>query len=461
MMPAAPPPPGLPSGTVGLRRRRAAPPHRHPLGVLWAALALLALGWVALSSVETVLAGNWRWHLAEGLLLGGVMNLAVLPWLAVAAAAAVAEPALGAAAAPRRRAYGLPLALGLAGALLALVGSHGLVAWLAAGLALSAAGLALVAGRWVVALLDSAGRRTGPHGTWIGMGLALLALCVWAAAVALALDALPVVRACMVLSCWVGTGGLVMVALHRVLPGFGQARVPMAPVGQGISALRLCLCALLLHGGLAAAEAWRGPALLGWSSSVRSGLDIGSGVALMALALAGGLRLGFVPRVAAWDAQGQPVWLKPSALRLMALPQWALAWLGVALVLAGWAQVAGGFGFPMTEAGTLLAQGAGQALHVGAMGSGLWALATWHALGRAPASARRGLSPWSWAAALAWQAGSACLVLAALFPAARLGWMVLGLQALLLAALTWWALHGRPGRPAGPGLSPPAGPWSR
>jgi uncharacterized protein involved in response to NO len=429
MVPMSPQPAGLPSGTIGGRRRHAQAASARAgsaAGLCLRAGGLLLgglLAWWLASLLRVAFGGQMHWAVAPGLAHALVLLAAPLPAL-LAGAALVAlprwsdHPALPAAAAR------LPVAGLVAGGLLAWTGSHGSLALMATGLALAAAGLALLTGR--LALVWADGRRRPTAGLWLLLGLAALTLSIWAAAVALALGSPAAARAALAVALWAGVGPVVlMLALQGLQAALGEragAAGPWSADGllTGLVAL-LAMQAPLAAAAAASEQAWS--ASSGPVAGLRAAVGLAGGALLMWLALAQGLR--------SWLAAGPqpPAVAERRAALLLVL---GLVWLSVSFTLEGMSQ-----GLRWASEGRhSLGNAALHAYTQGVLGSWLLALAGAGLRRQAPAAAPA-VDRWTWVLAWVLQAATLLRLLAELFPAAQTGLTLLAAQFAAVAALTW------------------------
>lgn len=444
MIPVQPQAAGLPSGTLGGRRRpRAhgwrlahvmAAPHRlaFSAGAVMASLALLWWGAVLLASgLGLTLPWAVRPATAHAVLLG----FGVMPCFVAGLAFSAGPRWLGQPAVPARS-LGLPLAGMLGGWALALAGFHLSAPMAAAGMALAAGGLALIVGRFALLLIG--GRVSDQdHARLVLLGMAGVALAQWAAAAALALGADGVVRAATHAALW-GGFGLVFVALaHRMLPTFTASVLP----SQAAWRPRVLLAVLAMLMGLQAPfeglEVLRGGALAGWPAVLRAGLELAGGLMLFWLSLRWGLRHSLRASAGARDPAGQVVTASRGSLRLLAMLHLGFAWLAVAFTLDGVSHTL----MALTEGQRSLGLAPLHAFTMGFLGSTVLALATRVALARSgrPLVADR----WTWTLAWVLQAGTVLRVLAALYPVAAMPLTLLAVQFWVVAALTWAVRYGR------------------
>jgi len=313
---------------------------------------------------------------------------------------------------------------------------HLSVALTAAGLALAAGGFALIAGRCAVLVMDSR-VADKDHARLVLLGLAVVALAQWAAAVALVLRADVLARAAVQAALWGGFGLVFLAVAHRQLPSFTAAALP----SQAIWRSRVVLASLALLMGLqapfAVAEVAQGGALAGVPAALRAGVELAGGLLLFWLSLRWGLRHSLRRSAPAVNAAGESVTAGRGALRLLAMLHLGFAWLGVAFTLGGVSH-----GLMLATDGRLsLGLAPLHAYTMGFLGSTLLALVTRMALAQSgrPLQADR----WTWTLCGVVQAGVLFRVLAALFPVAATPLTLLAAQFWTVAALTWALRHAR------------------
>lgn len=426
MTPMSPQPAGLPSGTIG-GRRRAAPAATARSGTA-ARLSLRAGGlllgglllWWLASLLVVALGGQMHWVVAPGLAHALVLLAAPVPALLAGAALAALprwaqHPALPAATAR------LPVAGLVAGGLLAWTGSHVSVALTATGLALAAAGLALLTGR--LALVWADGRRRPLAGLWLVLGLAVLTLSVWAAAVALSLDAPGAARAALAVALWAGVAPVVSMLAFQGLQEAIRPPADRASLWSSDGLLSGLVALLAMQAPLAAVEALAGPAGSGPVTGLRAAVGLAGGALLMWLALAQGLR--------GWLA-ARPHQPKVAERRAGVLLVGGLVWLSVSFTLEGMSQ-----GLQWASDGRhSLGPVALHVLTQGALGTWLLALAS-NGLRAGTAPAAPAVDRWTWVLAWVLQAATLLRLLGELFPAGQVGLTLLAAQFAAVAALTW------------------------
>lgn len=444
MIPIQPQPAGLPSGTIGGRRRAAgswqwrqvtAAPHRlaFSAGALMMSLALL---WWGAALLAAATGQVLPWAVSAGTAHALLLGCAVLPCFLAGLVFSLLPRWLGAPASVPTRALQLPLVGVLGGWVLALVGFHASSALAAAGVAVAAGGLALIAGRGMVCLIESRAADRD-HARLVLLGLAVAALAQWAAAVAVALGAETVARAAVQAALWGGFGLVFVTVAHRALPQFTGLRLPSQSAWASRSLLAVLAGVVALQAPFAVAEVLRGGALTGLPAVLRAGMGLGAGLVLCWLSLRWGLRLSLRGAAPAVDAAGEPVLARRGALRLLALLHLGFAWLAVAFTLDGVSHAL----MVATDGQLSLGHAPLHAFSMGFLGCTLYALATRTALalsGRALVADR-----WTWVMAWVLQAGVLLRVLAALFPVAATPLTLLALQFWATVALTWTVRHAR------------------
>lgn len=447
MIPLQPAPAGLPSGTIGGRRSRAAArsgplarlldaPHRLAFFAA-AALMLVSAQWWGLALVARAAGLVLPWAVspvaAHALVMGfGFMPLFILGFVFTAGPRWLGQAALPASA------LRVPVALIGLGWLAALAGFHLSAALAALGLAAVAVGFALGAGLFGLMLLES--RLQQPqadrdHATLVLLGCGVGVVALWTAAVAVALGADAVARAAMHAALW-GCFGLVFTTVaHRMIPVFTTAAVPpQAAAGTaGAAEARswgpmdawrpralLGMLALLVavQAPFAAAESLANGTLPAGAAGLRAAIELPGGALLLWLSLRWGL-------------------LQSLHLRLLAMLHLGFFWLGVAFTLGGVSHA-----LQSLSDGTLsLGLAPLHAFTMGYLGSTLFAMATRVSLGQ---SGRRLVADnWSWMMFWALQAGVVARLAAALLPAAATPLTLFAAQCWLAAMGAWALRHGR------------------
>jgi uncharacterized protein involved in response to NO len=444
MIPMQPQAAGLPSGTIGGRRRRSATGWH--VSRLWAAPARLAFAAGMLALVLSVIGwGVMLWASTRGQPWTGVVpaGVALALWLGwgvwpffVAGLVFKLLPRCLHVPAITARALSLPLAALWAGLVLASVGCLVSTPLAATGLALAAVGQALLAGRVVVLMLDSR-VADHDHARLIAVALATASLALWAASVAVALNQPRVVLAASQAALWGGWGLALVVVAHRLLP---QA-VPAMMSSQAAWHSRAVLAALSLlmavQAPFAAAEVLQGGTLAGLPAALRAGVEWGGGLALMWLSLRWGLRYSLRAQAMAVDSDGRTVLLRRGALGLLTVLHAGFAWLAVAFTLGGFSRAL----MALTDGQQSLGDAPLRAFVLGGLGS--LVLATVTQVMQWQTGRPLGADPWTRMLGGVLQAGVALAVLAALFSVAAVPLTWLASQFLGLAALTWVLRCGR------------------
>lgn len=424
MLPLQPAPSSLPSGSFG---RRASPagrraswqrllwaPHRLGFAAGTVAMVLAALWWAAvLAARHAGLALPWQVNpnTAHALFMTqGFMPLFIVGFLFTAG-----PRWLGVAELPARTLL-LPVVLMGAGWALALAGFHTSRSLAGLGLAVAAVGWALATGLFGLLVLDSraADRR---HATWAVLGCGVLAVALWAAAVALVLNQDALVRALTVASLWGGLGAVFATVLHRMLPFFTASALPQLAGRRPRFSVGAMVGLLLLQGLLS-----------GWDVAVPGAWPAAWALPRALLTAAAGLAL-------LWQAWSWGLWAS-RAQRLLLVLHLGFAWLGLALLLDGLSQALGwARGGPPAWGQAPL-----HALTMGFLVSTLLAMATRVACGHSGRPLR--LDAWGWQLFWVLQLAVLLRLAAAVWPASAAGLQLLAVQ-FWLAALAAWALrHG-------------------
>lgn len=439
-----PQPAGLPSGTIGGRRQRSsvffAPLWRASAAqAAWAfaawAVALLVPWWAA-TTLAQAYGVELRWAVSPSLSWSLMAVFGVLPLVVSAVALAVLprwlQPSveLARTASLPARALATPLYLMFAGLPLALVGLHLHTALAALGLALGAAGLALVAGRGMVLMLESPSRDRD-HARVVVLGLAVLAVAQWVAAVALALHAPLVAQAAAALALWGGAALVLTTVALRQMPRFAADVLPAQAAWHSRALLAALSLVLVLEAMLNAAQVLSGGVLGQVPSIVAAAVEAAASLLLCWLALRWGLRASLARRAEAHDDAGEPVWARAGSQRLLAMGHAGFAWAAAALGL----QAVSHLTLALSEGQLSLGAAPALALGLGTVASLSLALCTREAARSAgqPLCAAR----WDGVLACVLQAGALFAVLGALFPAKATALSLLALQFCGLAALTW------------------------
>ncbi|MDO9075189.1 MAG: NnrS family protein [Rubrivivax sp.] len=316
-----------------------------------------------------------------------------------------------------------PVALMLAGWMLALAGFH--VNALLAGL-----GVALVAGGWSAlvlrffAMLRRSRAADQVHATVIALAGTVGALSLWGAALGLMLGDITTVRAATQLALWGCLAPTFAAVSHRMIPFFTASALPALDSWRPNWLLWVMLLVLACSGAGAAAELlwWPLPAALRWAQVA---VETPAAVLLLWLALRWGL-------------------VQSLKIRLLAMLHGGFAWLGVALALSALSHALQALG----HAGLGLAPT--HALAMGYLGATLIAMITRVAAGHSG----RPLAADDVAWALYWglQAGAVLRVGAAIWPAAETPLVLAAVAAWTAAATGWaWRYGGWLGRPRADG----------
>lgn len=377
-----------------------------------------------------------RWAVSPSLSWSLMAVFGVLPLVVSAVALAVLprwlQPSveLARTASLPARALATPLYLMFAGLPLALVGLHLHTALAALGLALGAAGLALVAGRGMVLMLESPSRDRD-HARVVVLGLAVLAVAQWVAAVALALHAPLVAQAAAALALWGGAALVLTTVALRQMPRFAADVLPAQAAWHSRALLAALSLVLVLEAMLNAAQVLSGGVLGQVPSIVAAAVEAAASLLLCWLALRWGLRASLARRAEAHDDAGEPVWARAGSQRLLAMGHAGFAWAAAALGL----QAVSHLTLALSEGQLSLGAAPALALGLGTVASLSLALCTREAARSAgqPLCAAR----WDGVLACVLQAGALFAVLGALFPAKATALSLLALQFCGLAALTW------------------------
>lgn len=451
MNPNPTPSAGLPSGTIGGRRRHSAAghwqwqrllaaPHRlaFAAGAAWMLLAALWLAGSALARAVGLAPVGGPTVLAADATQALVLSQAFLPLFVVGLVFSVGPRWLGMAALPARVLL-LPVGLMSAGWVLALLGLQGHRVLASLGLAVSAVGWALATGLFGLMALESRADRR--HASLVVAGSALGVAAQWVAAVLLALQSDAGVRAATAVGLWGGLGLAAVALLHRHLTqplgddtADATAARALAETAAGPDAgtprargtaqplLGLLSLAVLLQAVLAAGEAGASAPLAAPLALARAALEWP--VALLVLGLA-------------WRWV-QAVRRRPAPMA--ALPATGLAWLGLSFALSGASHLA------IARGGLGLGQAPATAFAMGFLSCTLLALATHLARSRSGRALRA--DPWTWLSLGALQVAAVLQVLAAAWPVAATGFGLLALQFWLAGVGAWAVRHlrwfGRP-----------------
>jgi uncharacterized protein involved in response to NO len=396
-------------------------PHR--LGFFSAALmlALGALWWAAALAARhagVVLPWAVPPPVAHGLFMAmGFMPLFIVGFFFTAGPKWLGLPEVAAST------LAWPVALMLAGWLLALAGFH--LHALAAGL-----GVALVAAGWTAlvlrfgALLRRSRVPDRLHAAVVAGAGGVGVLALWGAAAGLALGEVGAVRVATQVTLWGCLAPTFVAVSHRMIPFFTASALPRLDAWRPNWLLAVMLAALAAGGAGAVAEllCWPLPAALRWVQVLVEGP-----AALLMLWLA--LRWGL---------------LQSLKIRLLAMLHAGFAWLGVALALAAASHALQALGHP----GLGLAPT--HALSMGYLGATLIAMITRVAAGHSGRPlAADGLA---WGLYWALQVAALLRVGAALWPAADADLVLAAAAAWTVATTGWaWRYGGWLGRPRADG----------
>ncbi|MBI3369252.1 MAG: NnrS family protein [Burkholderiales bacterium] len=212
-----------------------------------------------------------------------------------------------------------PLLAQLSGWAVFLLGVHGPDP--AFGSVLGGIGLAAVAVGWTqvcarfVAMLRASPVADRTHARVIAAAGAVGALCMWAAAIGVALAEYALVRAALHVGLWCFVGGVFAAVSHRMIPFFSASALPVLDAWRPLWLLWSFIGLLGMEGVFATVQAWRG-GLPSAAQALLAVIELPAGVALLALALRWGL-------------------LQSLRIRLLAMLHLGFVWLGLAFVLAG------------------------------------------------------------------------------------------------------------------------------
>ena len=415
---------GLPSGSFGGRRSRAAgawrwqrllaAPHRVAFWGGSVVLAASALWWAAaLLARAAGLALPWAVSptVAHALLLG----FGFLP-LFMAGFMFTAGPRwLGLAEVPGRQ-LALPVAVMLGGWTVAVLGFHLSAPLAALGVAAAAVGFALVTGLFGLMVLESpvADR---DHAKLVLLGCAATVVAQWAAAVLLVLGQEAATRAAVHGALW--ALALVFVAVaHRMIPFFTEGALPAVRAWRP-RALPGALALLVgLQAPFAVAEALNGGSLPAGPAALRAAIELPGGALLLWLSLRWGLR------------ESLPV-------RLLAMLHLGFAWLGVAFTLGGVSHLL----MALSEGTLSLGLAPLHAFTMGFLGSLLLAMASRVARGHSGRALQA--DNWTWMMFWVLQLAVLARVAAALWPQLGTGLTLLAVQ-FWVGAVGAWALRHAP-----------------
>lgn len=416
-----PQPAGLPSGTFGGRRSRAAAwqwrrllaaPHRVAFWGGSVVLAASALWWgAALLARAAGLALPWA--VSPGAAHALLMAFGFLP-LFMAGFMFTAGPRwLGLDAVPGRQ-LALPVAVMLGGWAVAAVGFHLSAPLAGLGVAAAAVGFALVTGLFGLMVLESpvADR---DHAKLVLLGCAAAVVAQWAAAVLLVLGQEAATRAAVHGALW--ALALVFVAVaHRMVPFFTEGALPGVAAWRPRALLGALAWLVGLQLPFAVAEALNGGSLPTAPAALRAAIELPGGALLLWLSLRWGLRASL------------PV-------RLLAMLHLGFAWLGVAFTLGGVSHLL----MSLSDGTLSLGLAPLHAFTMGFLGSLLLAMASRVARGHSgrPLQADN----WTWLMFWVLQVAVLARVAAALWPQAGTPLTLLAVQFWIGAVVAWALRH--------------------
>ncbi|MFN4003886.1 MAG: NnrS family protein [Hylemonella sp.] len=402
----------------GQRRWRAgwllAAPHR--LGFFAAALMLaLTASWWAL--VLAARARGWPipWAVAPAAAHGLLMSQGFMPLFMAGFLFTAGPKWLDLPPQPARRLL-TPVLVMLSGWALTLAGIH-------VGAVIAALGCALVAAGWshISALFAELVRRSRVpdrvHATLVAACCAVGALALWLAALALALESAPLLRAVNQLAIWGFVAPVFAVVSHRMIPFFTAAALPPLDAWRPLWLLWTLVLLLWMQGLVALAESlwWPLPA---WIRGAQAALEALAAVLLLALALRWGL-------------------VQSLRIRLLAMLHVGFVWLGLAFALAAIAHLCMALGVETRSLGLAPLH----ALTLGYLGGTLLAMATRVSAGHGGRPLAADDIAWT----LYWIAQLAALlrVLAELVASASNALMLLAAGCWAVACCGWALRYGR------------------
>lgn len=413
----------VPVAIVGPRRRGVSGPPRlrwllaapHRLAFFAGALLLaLASAWWAAALALRHAGVALPWQVSPGIAHGLLMVYGFMPlffsgflftagprWLALPPVAAHALLA--------------PVALMVGGWLLFFAGVHASAPLAAAALAAVGLGFALLVGRFALLVLQSrvADR---DHLRIVLLGCAMVALGMVAAAPALALGRDALARAATQLGLWGGAGLVFAAVAHRMIPFIGASALPALDARQPRASLLIMVGLVGVQAPWAVADALA-PSHVSALLLARAAIEGAGGVLLLALALRWGL-------------------VQSLRIRLLAMLQMGVFWLGVAFVLAAVSHAL----MAATDGALSLGLAPLHAFTMGYLGSTWMAMATRVVCGQGGRTLVA--DNWAWAMFWALQAGVVLRVLAALWPLAQVPFTLLAAQFWLGAVLAWAVRYG-------------------
>jgi len=418
------PAPGVPPPDNRWRLARlSTAPHR--LGFFAAALLLAtsAVWWAwVLASPHAGITVTWAVPppAAHGLLMSlGFMPLFIVGFLFTAGPRWLALPDVSATT------LRMPVLAMVAGWAVALAGFHVASAVAAAGVAMVALGWSALARRFV-RLLRTSRAPDKLHATMVAVACGVGALALWAAAAALALGDITVLRGATQLALWGFLAPVFATVSHRMIPFFTASALPALDAWRPNALLWVMLAVLWLQLPFALAELawWPLPAAARW-------LQVAIEAPAAALMLWLAWRWGLVQSL---------------RIRLLAMLHAGFLWLGIALALAAVSHAL------MAASGDAQSLGLApmHALTMGYLGGTLIAMITRVAAGH---SGRALVADdLAWGLYWAFQSAAVLRVAAGLWPALATALTLASIAAWSLAALGWaWRYGGWLGRPRADG----------
>jgi uncharacterized protein involved in response to NO len=319
------------------------------------------------------------------------------------------------------------VAVMLTGWLFAIIGFHWHTLLAGAGVALVATGWTRLCLKFTVLLLESR-MPDRIHATVVTIACGVGAAAMWLAAVALATDAITLLRSATLIALWGFVAAVFVTVSHRMIPFFSASAVPLLDAWRPMWLLWVLLTTLLLEGLPAVAELWWWPlpAVLRW---LQIALEVPAALLLFWITLRWGL-------------------VQSLKIRLLAMLHAGFMWLGVAIALSAVSHTLA----ILTNGELSLGLAPLHAMTMGYLGATLFAMATRVSSGHGG----RPLAADDLAWALYW-----VLQLAVLLRVSAAIWPQLGTPLALLAISAWsvatigWAIRyggwfGRPrvdGRP--------------
>ena len=424
--PAAPtgPAPGAPPPDNHWRLARlSTAPHR--LGFFAAALLLATSAvWWALVLASPYAGITVTWAVpppaAHGLLMSlGFMPLFIVGFLFTAGPRWLALPDVSATT------LRMPVLAMVAGWAVALAGFHMASAVAAVGVTMVALGWSALALRFV-RLLRTSRAPDKLHATMVAVACGVGALALWAAAAALALGDITVLRGATQLALWGFLAPVFATVSHRMIPFFTASALPALDAWRPNALLWVMLAVLWLQLPFALAELawWPLPAAARW---LQVAIDAPAAALMLWLAWRWGL-------------------VQSLRIRLLAMLHAGFLWLGIALALAAVSHAL------MAASGGAQSLGLApmHALTMGYLGGTLIAMITRVAAGH---SGRALVADdLAWGLYWAFQSAAVLRVAAGLWPALATPLTLASIAAWTMAALGWaWRYGGWLGRPRADG----------